>query len=311
MGYGQIGFTMLTAQKIKERALELGASAVGIGDIKYFEGTNPQRNPKSILPAAACVIGFAFRVPRALYKVMERGKQFFNYTQLGTKYIDEEMSEIFLLKMASLIEDEGYDACLQRNVSNLRIKGDKTTNPELGDTYELVYAEPVEEGKTVPEVIMDFNQAAKICGLGAAGKNGHVITPKFGPYARFVFIVTDAPLECDEPFGGTLCDDCGECVKACPGHAIAPDGSINTWQCAVYYRGAHKSNPFMTDEFLEGDPEREAVINGEKVFDRESARGIYKKIDFLPTAPTGYSPCLCGKKCDTACYKHLKEKKVL
>ena len=63
----------------------------------------------------------------------------------------------------------------------------------------------------------------------------------------------------------------------------------------------------MTEDFLKGDPEREAIINGDKVFDKESAREIYKKIDFLPTAPTGYSPCLCGKKCDTACYKHLKE----
>ena len=79
----------------------------------------------------------------------------------------------------------------------------------------------------------------------------------------------------------------------------------------MYYRGAHKSNPFMTDDFLKGDPEREAIINGDKVFDRESARQIYKKIDFLPCHPTGYSPCLCGKKCDTVCYKHLKEKNVL
>ena len=302
---------MLTAKIIKEKAIELGASACGIGDIKYFEGTNPQRDPKSILPNAKCVIGFAFRVPRALYDTMERGVQFFNYTQLGTKYIDEELSEIFLLKMGSLIENEGYDACLQRNISNLRIKGDKTTNPELGDTYELVHVQPVEEGKPVPEIIMDFGQAAKICGLGSTGKNGHVIMPKFGPYVRLVFIVTDAPLECDEPFGKDMCDSCDECVKACPGNAIAKDGTINTWQCAVYYRGAHKSNPFMDENFLKDDPEREAIINGEKVFDRESARAVYKKIDFLPCEPTGYSPCLCGKKCDTACYKHLKEIKAL
>lgn len=302
---------MLNAKIIKEKAFELGASACGIGDIKYFEGTNPQRDPKSILPNAKCVIGFAFRVPRALYKTMEAGTQFFNYTQLGTKFIDEEMSEIFLLKMGSLIEDHGYDACLQRNVSNLRVKGDKTTNPELGDTYELVHVQPVEEGKPAPEIIMDFGQAAQICGLGAVGKNGHIIMPKFGSFVRTVYIVTDAPLECDEPFKGNLCDGCDECVKACPGHAISKDGTINTWQCAVYYRGAHKSNPFMTGDFLKDDPEREAIINGDKVFDSVSARKIYKKIDFLPTAPTGYAPCLCGKKCDTACYKHLKETNAL
>lgn len=91
---------MLTAQFIKEKALEYGADLVGIGDIRHFEGTHPQRDPRSILPDATCVIGFGFRVPRALYRVMESKVQFFNYTQLGVKLIDEELSEVFLLKWA-------------------------------------------------------------------------------------------------------------------------------------------------------------------------------------------------------------------
>jgi epoxyqueuosine reductase QueG len=296
---------MLDAKTIKEKAIEFGASVVGIGDIKYFEGTNPQRDPKQILPNAKCVIGFGFRVPRAFYKTMDAQRQYFNYTQVGVKYIDEDLAEIFLLKMGGLIENEGYDACLQRNISNLRIKGDKTTNPELIDTYELVHAEPINASKPPPDIIMDFNQAAQICGLGSVGRSGHLIVPKIGPFVRLVFIVTDAPLECDEPFTKNFCEGCDECIKGCPGKAIG-ENDVNTWQCAVYYRGAHKSNPFMTDEFLKGDPEREAIINGDKVFDRESARAIYPKLDFLPSQ-TGYSPCLCGRKCDMVCYKHLKE----
>ncbi|MBR7106360.1 MAG: hypothetical protein IKC88_05165, partial [Opitutales bacterium] len=269
------------------------------------EGTIPQRDPKQILPNAKCVIGFGFRVPRAFYKTMDAQRQYFNYTQVGVKYIDEDLAEIFLLKMGGLIENEGYDACLQRNISNLRIKGDKTTNPELIDTYELVHAEPINASKPPPDIIMDFNQAAQICGLGSVGRSGHLIVPKIGPFVRLVFIVTDAPLECDEPFTKNFCEGCDECIKGCPGKAIG-ENDVNTWQCAVYYRGAHKSNPFMTDDFLKDDPEREAIINGDKVFDRESARAIYPKLDFLPSQ-TGYSPCLCGRKCDMVCYKHLKE----
>ena len=98
---------MLTAELIKRKALEFGADLVGIGDIAHYEGTIPQRDPRKILPAATCVIGFGFRVPRALYKSMEQGSQFFNYTQLGVKYIDEDLAEIFLLKMGGLIENEG------------------------------------------------------------------------------------------------------------------------------------------------------------------------------------------------------------
>lgn len=302
---------MLTAQLIKQKAKEYGADLVGIGDIAHYAGTIPQRDPKQILPAATCVIGFGFRVPRALYRTMENGTQFFNYTQLGVKLIDEEFSEVFLLKMGALIENEGYDACLQRNVSNLKIKGDHTTNPELIDTYELVHAEPVAPGKPAPDIIMDFAESARICGLGSVSCKGNVIVPKFGPFVRFVFIVTDAPLETDDPFEGNLCDKCGECAKACPGHAIGADGALDTWQCAVYYRGAHRSNPFLTDEFLKDDPRREAILDGREHFTRESARALYPKLDFLPSHATGYAPCLCGRKCDTACYHHLKEKNLL
>ncbi len=301
---------MLTAQYIKEKALEYGADAVGIGDVRLFAGTMKQRDPLQILPHAKCVVGCAFRVPRALYECMEKNTQFFNYTQLGVKFIDEDLAEIFLLKMAALIEDEGYDACVQRNISNLKIKGDHTTNPELLDTYELVHAEAVAEGKPVPDVIMDFNQTAQICGLGRAGMSGHLLVPELGPFVRLVFIVTDAPLECDKAFEGSICDGCGECERACPGHAIGPDGT-DTWQCSVYYRGAHKSNPFMTDEFLKDEPDREKILNGDVRFDRESARRIFPKLDFLPSRPTRYAPCLCGRLCDLACYRHLKKAKLI
>ena len=296
---------MLTAEIIKQRAAELGADLCGIGDIALYEGTAPQRDPRMILPKAKCVIGAAFRVPRGLYHCMATRSQYYNYLTMGVKYPDEELAEIFLLKMAALIENEGYDACVQRNVSNLKVKGDKTQNPELIDTYELVHAEAVEPGKPAPDVIMDFAQSAQICGVGAAGLSGAILTPKFGPFVRFVFIVTDAPLACDRPFAGRLCDKCGACAEACPGHAI-DDGGKDTWQCSVYYRGAHKSNPFMTDDFLAGDPDRTAILNGDKRFDAQSARALYPKLNFVPSF-SGYAPCLCGKACDVACYNHLKE----
>lgn len=158
---------MLTAQFIKEKALEYGADLVGIGDIRHFEGTHPQRDPRSILPDATCVIGFGFRVPRALYRVMESKVQFFNYTQLGVKLSTKNFRRFFCWKMGALIENEGYDACLQRNVSNLKIKGDHTTNPELVDTYELEHVEAVAPGKPLPDIIMDFAEAARICGLAS------------------------------------------------------------------------------------------------------------------------------------------------
>lgn len=301
---------MLTSKIIKEKAKAFGADLCGIASIDRFDGVDPQRDPKSILPDATCVIGFGFRVPKGLYYCMEHKTQFNNYTSLGVKYIDEEFSEIFLLKMASLIENEGYDACVQRNVSNLKIQGDKSQNPELIDTYELKYASAVAPGKPVPDVIMDFSFAAQACGLGSVSCRGNVITKEYGPFVRFIFLVTDLPLDVDEPFTETLCDRCGACANACPGHAIDMSSGLDTWQCSVYYRGAHESNPFLTDETLKDEPQRDEILKGNVRFDAESARAIYPKLNFLPSRATGYAPCLCGKACDVACYQHLKEKGV-
>lgn len=294
---------MITSEIVKQKAKELGATVCRIGQI--YEEPNKQRDPRMILPNAKCIIGFGFAVPKGIYKAMEYGNQHYTYTTLGVKYIDEEMAEIFLFKIGNMIENEGYDACLQKAIPNLRIKGDKTTNPEVVDTYELIHAEAVEEGKPVPDVIIDFGKAAQACGLGELGLNGKIINKEYGPFMRYCFIITDAPLECDEELKESVCDKCGACMEACPGNAINKEG-LDTWQCSVYYKGAHKSNPFITDEFLKDEPEREAILNGEKRFDAQSAREIYEKMNFLPNTQWGYAPCLCGRKCDIACYKHIK-----
>lgn len=293
---------MLTSEMIKQKAKELGASVCGIGRI--YQESNEQQNPLQILPNAKCIIGFGFVVPKTLYRNMNKGVQYYTYTTMGVKYPDEELAEIFLLKIGGMIENEGYDACLQKVVPNLRIKGDKSTNPEVADTYELVHASAVAPHKPIPDVIIDFGKAAKACGIGERGLSGKILNETYGPYIRYCFIITDAPLETDPPLETSVCDGCGECIKACPGNAI-DEGGLDSWQCSVYYKGAHRSNPFITDEFLKGDPERELILNGEKRFDAVSAREIYPKLDFLPKTQWGYSPCLCGRACDYACYNHL------
>ena len=300
---------MLTTDIIRKKAAELGAVACGVGSLDLFEGEDPRRDPKMILPKARCIIGFGIPIPRGLYHSMEHGGQYYTYTSVGVNYVEEEYFEIFLFRIGNMIEDEGYDACLQRAVPNLRVKGDKETNPEVVDTYELIYASPVEEGKPAPDVLIDFGKAAQACGIGRTGKDGRIINRTWGPFMRYAFIITDAPLETGAPYGEDLCAGCRACIDACPAHCIDEEKGLDTWSCAVYYRGAHRSNPLMTDDFLRGDPEREAILNGEKRFTAESARALYPKLHFLP-AIHGYAPCLCGKKCDIACYRHITGKDV-
>ena len=60
-------------------------------------------------------------------------------------------------------------------------------------------------------------------GLGELGRNGLLITTEFGPRIRLCKVVTDMPLEPDEPvdFGvQEFCEVCKKCARSCPSKAI-------------------------------------------------------------------------------------------
>lgn len=60
-------------------------------------------------------------------------------------------------------------------------------------------------------------------GLGELGRQGILITPKYGPRVRLAKVITDLPLAIDQPisFGvKEFCDICMKCAKDCPGKAI-------------------------------------------------------------------------------------------
>ncbi|MDW7675752.1 MAG: reductive dehalogenase domain-containing protein [Bacillota bacterium] len=64
---------------------------------------------------------------------------------------------------------------------------------------------------------------AQDAGLGEIGRNGLLITDKYGPRVRLGVVTTDLPLTVDSPveLGITqFCRECEKCVKTCPGRAI-------------------------------------------------------------------------------------------
>ncbi|MHA2358325.1 MAG: 4Fe-4S double cluster binding domain-containing protein [Candidatus Heimdallarchaeaceae archaeon] len=68
--------------------------------------------------------------------------------------------------------------------------------------------------------IFPHKTAAILSGLGWIGRSALLISHDLGPRIRFTTVLTNAPLEADEPQTLSECDKCIACVKACPAEAI-------------------------------------------------------------------------------------------
>lgn len=254
--------------EIIKLAKENGADIIGFAPSDRFSADNPIFK---IMPETKTVIGLAFRILRGIYRGIEEGSTYYQYTTMAVENMEETIMPMAQLKIAMMLEENGYLALPQRRHQQIMAE-DNSTNPEVA--YDAIY-----RGRT-PEIQIDFMDTALKCGLGEKGLDNALLTDEFGPMVRYCFILTDAEIEPTEEVKPHLCDKCGKCIKACPGGAIDENGNVDPWQCAVYYNGANGTkNPFMPPEAFDGIDNRLEIIAGEAKVTSETARKILDKID--------------------------------
>ncbi|MDR3227541.1 MAG: hypothetical protein LBT56_07720 [Prevotellaceae bacterium] len=104
------------------------------------------------------------------------------------------------------------------------------------NAYSLAGQRENEEFRTQ----LPFKTLATRAGLGWIGKSATLITKQFGNAIRLNGVLTDMPLETGIPINSSFCGDCVECVKNCPGKAIAGnlwslqmdrDSIVNAYEC--------------------------------------------------------------------------------
>lgn len=78
--------------------------------------------------------------------------------------------------------------------------------------------EPFCGNSPLPEVY-----AAQKAGLGSKGKNGLLLTERYGSWVFIGEIITSLPLEVSD-CELNLCNGCDKCIKACPTGALKEDG---------------------------------------------------------------------------------------
>jgi len=69
--------------------------------------------------------------------------------------------------------------------------------------------------------ILPHKTVATRAGLGWIGKCALLVTKEFGTAIRLTSVLTDAELETAIPTDQSLCGDCEDCVKLCPGGAAS------------------------------------------------------------------------------------------
>lgn len=73
----------------------------------------------------------------------------------------------------------------------------------------------------------------ELSGIGWIGKNGCLISPRFGSFFVMGELIIDVPLDYGKP-AVMACGSCTKCIEACPTQAIVSPGVINSERCLSY-----------------------------------------------------------------------------
>ncbi len=238
----------LTAQAVKEFAKSRGADLCGIANVERFEGAPEQMDVRYVFPEARSAIVIGRRIPRGVYRGIEEGTHWSNYTFYGYNRLNTLFMPKAQYETACFIEDHAFEAV--------------PVYPGVGEAEPQ--REPVREGQPGMNVYPQIRIAATAAGLGEPGWSKVFLSPEFGPRQRLCMILTDAELEPDplvEP--NSICNLCMDCVDECPGHCIPHIsegktveiqiedktyrwGDVDMGKCCLTHHGLNKeASPFL------------------------------------------------------------------
>lgn len=299
----------ITSEMVKQASRELGADLCGIASMDRFEGAPTQQDPRFIFPGAQACVVLGFRIPRGYFRGIEEGTYFAAYTAMGYGGLNMVYMPIVLRELTCFIEDHEYEAAPIPNMYP------GTTISFASGEVMADRSRAVREGLPHPDVMVDFRVAAFAAGLGEFGYSKVFLNPEYGPAVRYVALLTDAPLEPDPLFEGTLCDRCMSCVRECSAGAISTTetetmvvagrtiefGKLDVTKCSIGYRGGKAEvNPFMRPEA------DESAYEGRYCGGEELA-----KVCGYPNVFSHNAALEGARGCIRACLHHLHEKGVL
>jgi epoxyqueuosine reductase len=198
--------------EIKATILGLGADIVGVAPVERLENAPKGNRPVDYMSDAKTVISFGLHLADGICDVWgeysQQGKTISPYLFYGYGLTNLELGRIANVA-AKRLEYQGYKSLMF---------------PPTWPTSHYRWL-----GLREGDERADFSHrhAAVAAGLGEFGFNGLVLTPNFGPRARFNSIITNAPLVPSPMYEGPeLCqpERCDYlCVTVCPAQALHLD----------------------------------------------------------------------------------------
>ena len=169
--------------KIIECAKKYDADIVGFASASRFSKDD---EIFKVFPETKTVIGLGFRVLRGIYRTVEEGTTYYQYTTMGVENLEETVMPLALINVSNLVEEEGFEAIPQRR-NQLIMNEENSTNPEVD------YTDVVRGVKAEHQI--DFLNCAVQCGLGERSMINSLLTPEYGPFILYCFILNDAKIE--------------------------------------------------------------------------------------------------------------------
>ncbi len=258
------------AAQIKNRALELGFSQVGIapasqlsaererledwvergyhGEMRWMARDSEQRtDPERIFPAAKSVVVVALNYyTEHQHAVSTTGDAVTEPRALATGPLGTQASRLLNLRRAALTKKAGGTPVYPGPVATARgsVTG-KVSRYAWGDDYHEVVGDklrellswikeqwPGAEGKVCVDIQPTMDKAWAVrAGLGWMGKHTNLITREYGSWVFIGELFLNLDLECDQDQIADQCGSCSLCIDACPTDAIVEPYVVNSNRC--------------------------------------------------------------------------------
>ena len=196
----------LSVASVKQYGLDAGADVVGIASAKDFALAPVGYKPVDNLPQCASVIILGTTFPKEV--LGDVGEYTASRNAMLSKMTDIANT------VAKRIKADGH------SVKAISSSGGKWVD---------------NNGRKQNHGFISLKHAAEIAGLGVIGKNYLLTSPQYGNLIWLSAVLTDAQLTPDKKMDLSLCENCDECVKACPVRALDDITAFGRNDCAKHF----------------------------------------------------------------------------